>query len=240
MDLIQLKYSVKQWRSGWVGRFAIILLVIGFGGYFVLFFLNFAQGVFEFKIPGNEYLFKATAVAFFIAFVSTLYLMVTSTIERQQTIAKKLDEAEQLARANPEKPQFAWDLARVKLESYLDRNLSQQRSIFWLTFLVMLAGFVIVIIGLFRAYQKPDNFPVSIVASASGIVISFIGGSFLLIYRSILAVGAGYISVLERINAVGMAVNVLNSIGDEDKKLRHESTAEIAKKLLELYGEKKT
>ena len=32
-----------------------------------------------------------------------------------------------------------------------------------------------------------------------------------------------------------MAVNVLSSIGDEDKKLKNDSTAEIAKRLLELY-----
>jgi O-antigen/teichoic acid export membrane protein len=221
----------RQWRHGGVRRVAVILFILGFGTYFVLFFLAF-----DFKIPGTEYISKAIIVAFFVAMVSMIYLSVTNSLERQREVARKLDEVEQLARLNPEKPQFAWDLARVKLENYLDRNLGQQRSIFWLTFLVMLAGFVIVVMGLLHAYDQPDNFSVSIVASASGVIISFIGGSFLIIYRSVLSASASYISVLERINAVGMAVNVLSSIGDEDKKLKHDTTAEIAKRLLELYS----
>jgi hypothetical protein len=49
---------------------------------------------------------------------------------------KILREVEEHARANPHEPQAAWDLARVKLESYLNRNLKQVQWIFTLTLLV--------------------------------------------------------------------------------------------------------
>jgi len=147
----------------------------------------------------------------------------------------RIERVEQRFEADP-KAQNAWDLARVKLESYLDRNLSQVRSIYWLTVLVMTAGLGLIGYGLVQAMNNPDRLPVSIVASASGVLISFIGGSFLIIYRSILAESRGYVSVLERINAVGMAVQVIASIPDTSADLKHKTTAELANQLLSLYA----
>lgn len=149
---------------------------------------------------------------------------------------QKIETVEQRLREHPEKPQLAWDLARVKLENYLDRNLSQVRSIYWLTLIVMLCGFGFVSYGLFQASQNPDKLPVSIVAAASGVLISFIGGSFLLIYRSILAQSKEYVTVLERINAVGMAVQVIATIPEASSELKSQTKAELAKQLLSLYA----
>ncbi|MFC7514587.1 hypothetical protein ACFQUU_06185 [Herbaspirillum sp. GCM10030257] len=149
---------------------------------------------------------------------------------------KKIAKIEERALEHPEKPQLAWDLARAKLESYLDRNLSQVRSIYWLTLFVMACGFGFVLYGLMRAFDEPEKLAVSIVASASGVIISFIGGSFILIYRSILSQSRDYVTVLERINAVGMAVQVIENIPDDMAQLKHETTAGLAKQLLGLYA----
>jgi len=157
-------------------------------------------------------------------------------LAEQEAREQKIETVEQRLREHPEKPQLAWDLARVKLESYLDRNLSQVRSIYWLTLIVMLCGFGFVSYGLFQASQNPEKLPVSIVAAASGVLISFIGGSFLLIYRSILAQSKEYVTVLERINAVGMAVQVIATIPDESAELKSQTKAELAKQLLTLYA----
>jgi hypothetical protein len=154
----------------------------------------------------------------------------------QRAREQRIETVEERLREHPEKPQLAWDLARAKLENYLDRNLSQVRSIYWLTLIVMLCGFGFVLYGLFQAAQNPEKLPVSIVASASGVLISFIGGSFLLIYRSILAQSKDYVTVLERINAVGMAVQVIASIPDSNEELKHNTTANLAKQLLSLYA----
>jgi drug/metabolite transporter (DMT)-like permease len=154
----------------------------------------------------------------------------------QQAQQERIATVEERVREHPEKPQLAWDLARTKLENYLDRNLGQVRSIYWLTLFVMLSGFGFILYGLFHAIQSPEKLPVSIVASASGVIISFIGGSFLLIYRSILAQSKDYVTVLERINAVGMAVQVIASISEESAQLKHQTTADLAKQLLNLYA----
>ncbi|MBU4260570.1 MAG: hypothetical protein KKC76_01640 [Proteobacteria bacterium] len=157
-------------------------------------------------------------------------------LAEQEAREQKIETVEQRLREHPEKPQLAWDLARVKLESYLDRNLSQVRSIYWLTLIVMLCGFGFVSYGLFQASQNPEKLPVSIVAAASGVLISFIGGSFLLIYRSILAQSKEYVTVLERINAVGMAVQVISTIPEASAELKSQTKAELAKQLLTLYA----
>lgn len=90
--------------------------------------------------------------------------------------------------------------------------------------------------GIYQAFQAPDKLGVSIVASASGVLVSFIGGSFLLIYRSILEQSKDYVTVLERINAVGMAVQVIASIPDSGQDLKNKTTADLAKQLLGLYA----
>ena len=100
----------------------------------------------------------------------------------------------------------------------------------------MLCGFGFVLYGLLKAFETPATLPVSIVASASGVLISFIGGSFLLVYRSILAQSKEYVTVLERINAVGMAVQVIANIPDESSQLKHQTTAELARQLLTIYA----
>jgi hypothetical protein len=174
----------------------------------------------------------ATLVAALIAGLVQFY----TNEARERRANERVEKVETAALQNPDKPQLAWDLARTKLENYLDRNLGQLQSIFWLTLLVMAMGFAVVLFGLYRAYDAPATFPLAIVSSASGVIMSFVGGSFLLIYRSVLAQTRGYVSVLERINAVGMAVQVLGTIADERRGLRDESTAMLAKQLIDLYS----
>ena len=146
---------------------------------------------------------------------------------------KILREAEERARAHPHEPQAAWDLAQVKLESYLNRNLKQVQWIFALTLVVMAAGFVIIGYGVFRVYQSPENFRPSIVVTVSGILVEFIAATFLLIYKSTMEQARSYVTMLEKINAVGMSIQILDSTktGDVDS-----FRAQLAMQLLSLYA----
>jgi hypothetical protein len=100
----------------------------------------------------------------------------------------------------------------------------------------MACGFAFILFGLYRAFDDPAKLNVAMVSSASGVIISFIGGSFLLVYRSILASAKDYVTVLERINAVGMAVQVIGNIPDASTELKQGAMADLAKQLLSLYG----
>ena len=222
---------LKGWKSGDKHqRMAIVVLFVA-GSIVFLIMLSANVGLVDWKIA------QALAELFLaLAGLAVVGIRSLQGLAAQEAQEQKIVTVERRLRENPEKPQLAWDLARVKLESYLDRNLSQVQSIYWLTLIVMLCGLSFVSYGLYQAFQNPEKLPVSIVAAASGVIISFIGGSFLLIYRSILAQSKEYVTVLERINAVGMAVQVIATIPEANTELKNKTKAELAKQLLTLYA----
>jgi hypothetical protein len=123
---------------------------------------------------------------------------------------ERIQRAEALARAEPAKAKFAWDVASVKLEAYFDRNLSQVNQIFYVSVTVMMVGFVFVLWAALLSLGQHAVTPTSKVAAIAGIVAQFIGATFMLIYRSTIAQATAFMLVLERINTVGMAVQVLD------------------------------
>jgi hypothetical protein len=154
-----------------------------------------------------------------------------------ETEAKaEIKKVEEKIKENPNETTAAWELGRIKLESYLNRNLTQVQWIFIWTVIVMIAGFVILGYGILKVYNGDANLSAGILTTITGLVIEFIGASFLLIYKSTMQQAKEYVTVLERINAVGMSVQILDTISKEESKLQDQTKADLAKKLLELYG----
>lgn len=162
-----------------------------------------------------------------------------TSFSSEREIKKTIKEVEQKIISSPNEKAAAWELGRIKLESYLNRNLKQVQWIFIWTVMVMIAGFAIIGYGIMKAYEGA-SINASIITTSSGIIIEFIGATFLLIYKSTMQQAKDYVNVLERINAVGMSVQILDSISQTEVKLQDETKADIAKKLLELYGGPKT
>jgi len=172
----------------------------------------------------------AGALALFI----TAYQKSNEETKREDRIL----EVEKRVQENPKETQAAWELARVKLESYLNRNLKQVRSIFYLTVFVMIVGFSLIGYGVFKIYENPETFNASLIAALSGIIVNFIGATFLILYKSTMSQATDYVKILERINAVGMSVQILDTLEDEETKLKQQATADLAKQLLALYTAK--
>jgi glucan phosphoethanolaminetransferase (alkaline phosphatase superfamily) len=149
---------------------------------------------------------------------------------------EEIRKVENRAKENPNEPTAAWDLARIKLENYLNRNLTQIQWIFIWTVIVMIAGFGIISYGIMRAYDANVTIHASLITTASGLLVEFIGATFLVIYKSTMEQAKDYVNVLERINAVGMSVQILDSISKDETKLQDQTRAEIAKQLLALYS----
>jgi hypothetical protein len=132
---------------------------------------------------------------------------------------ERIKAAEESVEKNPGKSKYAWDLARITLEGYFNRNLSQISSIFWLSVGVMLAGFVILGWGILRAINSPEHIAPAVITSLAGVITEFIGATFLFLHRSTIQQASNYAKTLERINSVGMAMQILDTIegGDEVK-----------------------
>lgn len=204
-----------------------------------------AAGVFlisalSFKMSAGVLIYREIAepLALFSVVVGTLIIggvLAHRNANEQVERKKKVEAAEERVTQHPDEPQAAWDLARIKLESYLDRNISQVRSIFWITLLVMIAGFVLIGIGIAGAFNNPENLSPALISSCSGILVNFIGATLLVVYKSTMNQAKDYVAILERINAVGMSVQILEKLDGADENLKHKTTAEISKQLLELY-----
>jgi len=133
--------------------------------------------------------------------------------EQQRDMQSKVQQAQALAAGNQEKAKPAWDLARVTLDLYFKRNLVQVNLIFVIAVVVMFMGFAFIILSLSHALDQSKT-QVDMVGAAAGIVTEFIGATFMLLYRSTMSQANSYVCILERINTVGMAVQVLDSIPD--------------------------
>lgn len=213
--------------SGWIRGNRSVRLAIGLGAG-----LAAAAGILWFV--WNEH-----RIAAFCGVSAAL--LVTGALEYQKALerserAERIVEIEREVERNPDKAKPAWDLASAKLEEYVARNLSQVAWIFVLVLIVMTIGFTIIGWGIYKVFSSQSIGP-SIVAAVSGIVVEFIAATFLLIYRSTMEQAKDYVAMLERINAVGMSAQLLESIEDADPKVRDKARVELAGSLLQMYSQ---
>lgn len=153
--------------------------------------------------------------------------------KRRQRISKMEDAADR----NPESPRPAWELASAKLEDYVERNIAQVSWIFVLIVAVMLVGFLIIGLGVVHALSSPsESIAPSVLTTCSGIVVEFIAATFLVIYRSTMEQAQKYVSMLERINAVGMSAQLLSAVDESDPAMRNKARVDLATALMRMYG----
>lgn len=175
------------------------------------------------------------SVGLFVAVMSFSWMALAHVIgarEHELRIEQKVEQAENKAQAEPEKAKYAWDVARINLESYFGRNRVQVAQVFGIAVIVMSIGFIFVCVGVYLAMHRPDTIKPALVAGISGIITQFIGATFMVIYRSTMTQANEFMVILERINTVGMAIQVLDSIPDSETTLKNESRAKIVELLL--------
>jgi hypothetical protein len=195
----------------------------------------------------------AGVLAFAEPAVSRLNSLTFGPRYRSNWLELDLEEARKRAETEPEKAKPAWDLGRIKLELYFDRNLSQIKYIFMLSVGVMVVGFAFVLAGIFLAFNPVVSTGVvaadratvptqatavtpAVIGGVAGIITEFIGTTFLFIYRSTIQQAASYTRTLERINSVGMAMQILDTISEGSSELKDKTRAEIVKLLLSPSG----
>jgi len=177
----------------------------------------------------SSILFASGTLLIVIGLGIQFLLLVHNTIDAS---LQQVRTANAALEAHPEKAKPAWDLARATLEAYFNRNLLHINAIFWLSVVVMLTGFSVLICGIVTAFDKPSALPAAIIASASGVITEFIGATFLFIYKSTIQQASSYTQTLEHINSAGMAMQILDTIPDDanetDLKSRTKAAIVIA------------
>ncbi len=171
-----------------------------------------------------------------MAAIGGFLLQHASTTKEARRAERSIKDAESNVREQPEKIKPAWDLARTTLEAYFNRNLVQVAAIFWLSVTVMTFGFAVTVWGLAQVLQEKDRLAIGLVVSGAGLLTEFIGATFLFVYRSTMLQASRYAVTLERINSVGMAVQILdtmpNTVAPNDLKTR--TKARLVQQLVRL------
>lgn len=208
-----------------ITRAAISLFVVGVAGAIAALWMEPGDYPWALKVVGGLWLL----VLLFIKIV----VQEVRTAETYRRAAARLAEAEARFKEHPDRPDVIWDLARTKLESYIDRNLEQVRRIFFLTTVVLVAGLLLVASGVYGVYRDPTFLTSSIVAATAGTLTEVIGATLLVVYRSVMKRADTNIVMLERMSVVGMAMQILDHI--DDRTLREKKLVEIAGELLNQY-----
>ena len=224
-----LKGIVKTYMEGHRGiKRGILSNVALFLSSLALIAIN--QGLNNYKILNliGIILTILSVILFIIFYAYTL-------VKADEQAKKEIEKVEERIKEYPNESMASWELAKIRLESYLNRNLSQLRSIFNWTMIIMIVGFLIIGYGIIKVYHGDQSIKPSIITITAGLLVEFIGATFLIIYKSTMEQAKGFINVLERINAVGMSVQIVDRI-EEDQPLKNKTGAEIAKQLLELYA----
>jgi hypothetical protein len=179
----------------------------------------------------------ATIISTLIASIGSIFSVVlyVRNLDRIEKInQKRISEAESLVASDPKKIKPAWDLARLTLESYFNKNLSQITSIFWLSVFVMLIGFAIIVWGITQAIATPESSLPPIITGFSGVITELIGATFIFLYQSTMKQASDYSKTLERINSVGMAMQILDTMPDDAslENLKENTKASVVRTLM--------
>ena len=142
--------------------------------------------------------------------------------------------AQETHRDEPGKTKPVWDMAQLTLEIYFSRNLNQIRWIFWLSIAVMSLGFILIVYGVAVGYQNPQgNWVVAAIGGIASVLTEFIGATFLFVYKSSMQQADRYTEILERMNFVGMAMQMLDNATEGNRNTKESSEVNSADSLQE-------
>ena len=221
---------------GLLGGFFIAIGIAPLTSFLYSLFSNLLGPFFNFLIVIP---FAVTALGIYWYFKTEEASYKTSEI-----IEKAYVSAQETHKEEPGKAKPVWDMAQLTLEIYFDRNLNQIRWIFWLSMAVMSLGFVLIVYGVALGYQNPqENWIVAAIGGMAGVFTEFIGATFLFVYKSSIQQADKYTEILERMNFVGMAMQMLDGAVYNQKHIEsadsnsvdslREAKIEMAKVLLE-------
>lgn len=163
-----------------------------------------------------------------IAAILYVAIEVLSTQRALRESQIKVNEARSKSFADPNNAKYSYQLAAATLEDYMNRNLSQVKWIFIVAVVVMLCGFAVICYGV--SIAKGD-IHASLATSGAGIVTQFIGATFMVLYRSTMLQARHYVTLLERINNIGMAIQILDTMDDSPSGLKNKVRADIVNAL---------
>src|SRR4051794_31372232 len=97
----------------------------------------------------------------------------------------------------------------------------------------MVGGFGVILFGVAIAMRSERAEP-SRIASLTRILTESIGATFIWVYRSTMQQASGFMKILDRINTVGMAIQILDSMpgGGVEGSLKNRTRCDLVRLLM--------
>lgn len=128
----------------------------------------------------------------------------------------------------PENVDLQIDLSRKIFNRYYERNLRSSGWLLMITACVIVAGICLIGYGIIIVYNDPEKLSYSAIPVLGGAVTTFIGSTLLVVNKSLMDQGKEYAESLQRVNNIGIALSILESISSDEKDHR----ADISKKIV--------
>jgi len=229
---------------------AFCLLALGFGSFSVgnfmtthepgFFYIYSNLGITTYYIVQTAITpigFLLIGIALFL-FISPLFKKLTAVRVGPAELSFQEEDIQALrdkADRNPDKIEPIWDLGRANLQEYFNRNLGQISNIYRVSVVVMIVSFLLIVVGilagLIGSTKGNTVFAPALIGVIAGIISEFIGATFLYMYRATVQQATEFMKTLERINRVGMATKILDTMSDDSKELRDQTKAALVKLL---------
>lgn len=167
-----------------------------------------------------------------VLFMVVLICMFALSYLRNQSIKQAEVRLEEAQETFENKPTLSnrWDVLIAKYDLYAALNLRQNRMVFILSLLLILASFVMIGFGLYRDYNlnlEPSDLltrPQSLAWIVSGLVTQFFAGTILVIFRSVVQQTSEHRKAHEKFASIGIAMMMLDEVKEVSLKDRASAT----------------
>lgn len=171
----------------------------------------------------DSIIINISGYAFLFSLIGSIIVFIIKKLKIRSTNIKKnditLEKFLNKSLSEPNRITPRWDYAKEKLNMYYERNLKQMDSIFLISLLSMITGFILIVLMIIIALFNNAESDVTKYGILAGIITEFIGATFLFMYKSIIAQAIKYTKNLEEADKVGMSISIVDSIEVND----HES-----------------
>ena len=168
--------------------------------------------------------FLVYSIGFTVIFILTVFQPFDDKREQQEEKIKR-EEKEQ-----PDKIKPTWEYGKVELMEQLEVTKKHIRITFWCSIFAIIGGLFLI----FKIIVTQDlDRDISILGAIGGVIAEFIGGTLLLMYKSLISQLNENLKILERLNFVGIGIKILDTIESDDKEEVNSAKMKLAQQIID-------
>lgn len=204
--------------------FEIMLNSLDFNNDFMSLVKKYRDNEPDIKRRATFFMFFLMGVFLFSAIINLLFFSSNNKSSEQQEELKK-EEKEQ-----PDKIKPTWEYGKIELMEQLEVTKKHIRVTFWCSIFAIIGGlFLIFKITIIQDLDRD----ISILGAIGGVIAEFIGGTLLLMYKSLISQLNENLKILERLNFVGIGIKILDTIESDDKEEINSAKMKLAQQIID-------